>query len=69
MSLADLIIAHHLLAQLPPDELEELEDLLERAPLPAPRDCRVPLRELHREVAAHYGEKCRAAQELEALIP
>lgn len=51
-----------------PDELEALEDLLERQPLPAPSGCVVPLEEFRRQVAAEFGEECHAVRQLEALI-
>ena len=51
-----------------PDELEALEDLLERQPLPAPSGCIVPLEEFKRQVAAEFGEECHAVKQLEALI-
>jgi len=60
MSLEEMLIAHQVMAWLTPDELEELADLLEHAPLPVHWCCRVPLRE--------FGEGCPAARQLESLI-
>lgn len=68
MSLADLIISHAVVSWLLPDELEALEDLLERAPLPAPAGCVVPLEEFKARVAAEFGEECHAVRQLESLI-
>lgn len=68
MSLEELIIAHSVVSWLLPDELEALEDLLERQPLPAPSGCIVPLEEFKRQVAAEFGEECHAVKQLEALI-
>jgi len=68
MSLEDLLIAHHVVSWLLPDELEALADLLERLPLPAPEGCIVPLTELRTRVAAEFGEECHAVRQLEALI-
>ena len=67
MSLEDLIIAHPVVSWLLPDELEALEDLLERQPLPAPSGCIVPLEEFRRQVAAEFGEESRAVQQLDSL--
>lgn len=68
MSLEDLLIAHTVISWLLPDELEALEDLLERLPLPAPAGCVVPLEELRTKVAAEFGEECRAVRQLESLV-
>jgi hypothetical protein len=68
MSLEDLLIAHKVVGWLLPDELEALEELLGRQPLPAPSGCIVPLEEFRRRVAAEFGEESRAAQQLDALI-
>jgi len=68
MSLEEMLIAHQVMAWLTPDELEELADLLEHAPLPVHWCCRVPLRELHRRVVREFGEGCPAARQLESLI-
>lgn len=68
MLLEELLIAHRIIAWLLPDELEELQNLLERVPLPVPRGCIVPLRELHREVMVEFGEDCEAAVRLGSLI-
>lgn len=68
MSLEDLIIAHHVVSWLLPDELAALEDLLERLPLPAPAGCIVPLEDLRRLVAAEFGEGCRAVGQLDSLV-
>jgi len=51
MSLEDLIIAHRVVSWLSADELEALEDLLERSPLPALAGSVVPLQEFRRLVA------------------
>ena len=68
MSLEDLITAHAVVSWLLPDELEALEGLLERAPLPAPTGCIVPLEELKRMVAAEFGEECQAVRQLDSLV-
>lgn len=68
MSLEELIIAHSVVSWLLPDELEALEDLLERQPLPAPSGCIVPLEEFRRLVAAEFGEESRAVRQLERLM-
>lgn len=68
MSLEDLLIAHKVVSWLLPDELEALEDLLERSPLPAPAGSTMPLRELRRLVATEFGEDCQAVEQLESLI-
>lgn len=68
MSLEELIIAHHLVSWLLPDELEALEDLLERMPLPAPEGCIVPLMDLKHLVATEFGEDCRAVRQLDSLV-
>ena len=68
MSLENLLIAHNLVSWLLTDELEALEDLLERLPLPAPSRCIVPLEEFKRSVAAEFGEECRAVKQLDSLI-
>lgn len=69
MSLEDLLIAHAVVAWLLPDELEALADLLERAPLPAPAECIVPVEEPKRMVAAEFGEECQAVRQLDSLVP
>ena len=68
MSLAELIIAHHVVSWLLPDELDALADLLERLPLPAPSGCVVPLMEFRRLVAAEFGEECMAVGQLDSLL-
>lgn len=68
MSLEELIIAHHVVSWLQPDELEALAELLERLPLPPPAGCAVPLMEFRRRVAAEFGEKSKAVRQLEALL-
>lgn len=68
MSLEDLLIAHAVVSWLLPDELEALEDLLERLPLPAPDGCIVPLTEFKRLVAAEFGEGSEAVLQLESLV-
>lgn len=68
MSLEDLLIAHKVVSWLLPDELEALEELLERLPLPAPSGCIVPLAEFKRLVAAEFGEGSEAVRQLEALV-
>jgi len=68
MSLEDLLAAHKVVSWLLPDELEALEDLLERQPLPAPSGCTVPLEEFRRQVAAEFGEECHAIGQLDSLI-
>lgn len=68
MSLEDLLIAHNLESWLLPDQLEALEDLLERLPLPAPAGCVVPLSAFKRRMAAEFGEECHAVRQLDALI-
>lgn len=68
MSLEDLLIAHKVVGWLLPDELEALEDLLGRQPLPAPSGCIVPLAEFRRFVAAEFGEECHAVRQLDSLI-
>ena len=44
MSLEEMLIAHRIISWLLPDEREELQDLLELIPIPAPPACIVPLR-------------------------
>lgn len=68
MSLEDLLIAHHVVNWLLPDELEALADLLERMPLPAPVGCIVPLAEFKRLVATEFGEGSEAVRQLESLV-
>jgi len=68
MSLEELVIAHHVVNWLLPDELEALTDLLEGLPLPAPEDCIVPLMEFKRLVAAEFGEGSEAVLQLESLV-
>lgn len=68
MSLEELLIAHSIVCWLLPDELEALEDLLERMPLPAPKDCIVPLVEFRRLVAAELDEGSIAVKQLDSLI-
>lgn len=68
MSLEDLLIAHKVACWLLPDELEALEGLLERHPLPAPSGCIVPLEQFRRLVVAEFGEDCRAVGQLDSLI-
>ena len=68
MSLEELIIAHHVVSWLLPDELEALADLLERLPLPAPAGCVVPLVEFRRLVVAEFGEGSEAVRQLESLV-
>lgn len=68
MSLEDLLIAHAVVSWLLPDEVAALDDLLERAPLPAPAGCVVPLEEFKARVAAEFGEECHAARQLDSLI-
>lgn len=68
MALEDLLIAHHVVNWLLPDELEVLVDLLERIPLPAPAGCIVPLVEFKRLVAAEFGEGSEAVRQLESLV-
>lgn len=68
MSLEDLLVAHKVVSWLLPDELEALEELLERLPLPAPAGCLVPLEEFRRLVAAEFGEGCRAVRQLDSLV-
>lgn len=63
-----MVIAHHVVNWLLPDELEALADLLERLPLPAPSGCVVPLVEFRRLVAAEFGEGSRAVAQLDGLL-